>query len=173
MSDARWADVEADVDKASGHFRMAARLFDAGGLSRDVRDTRPDEQDVDTYRNKMAILHAGQSGHTSLEAALVRILDILNEEVPSGEQSHADLIRRAGKGLVGPGHDRPAILSAEAADDADETCRFRHRAAHDDDNFDPARAIPAIEAARRLASSLKPCLDRFRRIVDPPGGDRR
>jgi hypothetical protein len=55
----------------------------------------------------------------------------------------------------------------------DESRRFRHRAAHDYDNFDPALALPSVEAARRLAESLKPCIAAFREKVDPPTPSRR
>ena len=39
--------------------------------------------------------------------------------------------------------------------------------AHSDDGFDPARAVPSVEAAERLASSFPLAVERFRRSVDP------
>jgi hypothetical protein len=50
----------------------------------------------------------------------------------------------------------------------DESRRFRHRATHDYDNFEPDRALPAIEAARRLAESLGPAIEAFKAVIDPP-----
>ncbi len=167
MTDARWNDVEDDIGRAAGHFRMAARLFDAGGFLKDPKDAFPDALDIEAYKAKMAVLHAVQSGHTSLEAALKRILSILGEDAPSGESSHFDLLKRAAKPITDAGLERPEILDGEVFEDADETRRFRHRAAHDYDNFDPAKATTAIDACRRLSTTLKPCIDRFREAVDP------
>lgn len=109
-----------------------------------------------------------QSAHTSLEVALKRILDILGEEPPAGGQSHIDLIKRVSRAVTAPGHVRPAILTPDIAGDVDESRRFRHRATHDYDNFDPERALPSLEAARRLALSLKPCIQAFKNEIDPP-----
>jgi uncharacterized protein YutE (UPF0331/DUF86 family) len=171
MSDARWADVEDDIKNASVHFIMATRLFDAGGLAPFDPEGMAELQDIESYKSKMAILHAMQSAHTSLEAALKRILQILGEEEPTGDQSHADLIKRVRKAITMPGRERPAILPDDVAQDADETRRFRHSAAHDYNNFDPSRATPSIDAARRLGQKLKLSIDEFRAVVDPsPSG---
>jgi hypothetical protein len=67
------------------HFAGAARLFAdpdlrAGGW--------------EGYKTRMSLMHAMQAGHTSLEAALSRILDIHDEARPTGEFWHTDLIRR-------------------------------------------------------------------------------
>ena len=109
----------------------------------------------------MALQHAMQSAHTSLEGALLRILEIL------GERWHADLVRRVARPLDIAGRVRPAVLTAEVARDIDETRRVRHRAAHNYDDFRPDQAIPAIEAARRLATSLQPCVALFKAGIDP------
>ncbi len=159
MTDARWLDVEDDLGAAIRHFRNAARLYDAGGF---------DEPDLDGYRARMGLQHAMQAGHTSLEGALQRILDILGEETPTGPNSHADLIRRVSRPVTLPDRGRPAILTPEVAADADEARRFRRRAAHDYDNFLVERAAPSIEAARRLAHTLSPCIRLFRDRFDPP-----
>lgn len=159
MTDARWIEVEDDLASARLHFANAARLFDEGGF---------DAADLSGYRNRMALMHAMQAGHTSLEGALRRVLAILGEEAPRGEQSHADLVRRASRALDLPDLARPAILTPEVARDVDESRRFRHRATHDYDNFEPELATRSIEAARRLAGSLGPCVAAFRAQVDPP-----
>lgn len=159
MTDARWIEVGDDIDAASLHFGNAARLFDEGGF---------DGDDLPVYKARMALLHAMQSGHRSLEGAPKRILDILGEEVPSGDQSHADLVRRAARAVDVPGRVRPAILTEAVARDVDESRRLRHRATHAYDSFGPALALPSIEAARRLAVSLKPYVGAFRDPIDPP-----
>ncbi len=158
MTDARWTEVEDDLDSACRHFGKAAALFDEGGFERD---------DLAGYRADMALQHAMQSAHTSLEGALVRILEILDEERPTGEKWHADPVRRAARPLSAPGRARPAILTPDVASDVDESRRFRHRATHNYDDFDPTQAGPSIEAARRLAASLKPCIAAFRARIDP------
>lgn len=162
MTDARWIEVEDDLDSACRHFGNAAWLADDGGF---------DEDGIAGYRARMALLHAMQSAHTSLEAALRRILDILSEEPPAGGNSHADLVKRVSRAIPTPGHSRPAILPPDVARDVDESRRFRHRATHDYDNFDPTLAGPSIEAARRLAASLKPCIAAFKDRIDPPDAD--
>jgi len=94
-------------------------------------------------------------------------LTILGEEPPAGDQAHADLVKRVAKVVTVSGYERPAILPADVACDVDESRRFRHRATHDYDNFDPALAAPSVEATRRLAKSLKPSIATFRELVDP------
>jgi exonuclease VII small subunit len=159
MTDARWIEVEDDLESACNHFANGAQLYGQGGFNADG---------LAGYQARMALLPAMQSGHTSLEGALKRILEILGEEAPTGEQPHADLVKRVSRVVDTPGHVRPAVLTPEVARDVRESRRFRHRATHDYDNFGPIRAVPSIEAARRLAESLKPCIAAFRENVDPP-----
>jgi hypothetical protein len=165
LTDARWADVQDEIERAMTHYGRAARLFDAGGLDAAADDVI---DDLDLYRNQMALQHAMQSAHRTLEGGLTRILEILGEEAPTGPNSHADLVARISKPLDLPGKNRPAILSSELAADVDESRRFRHRAMHDYESFDPALASPSIEAARRLQSSLWPAIKSFRDQIDPP-----
>lgn len=159
MTDARWIEVQDDIDAACRHFTNAALLYDEGGFHSD---------DLAAYKARMALLHAMQSAHSSVEGALKRILEILGEEPPVGDQSHADLVKRVSREITTAGHARPAILPPYVARDLDETRRFRHRATHDYDNFDPSLAAPSIEAARRLAATLRPCVLAFRDRIDPP-----
>ncbi len=159
MSDTRWIEVDDDISAACGHYGKAAALFDRGGF---------EDETLDGYRAKMALMHSMQSAHTSLEAAFKRILEILGEEAPGGEQSHRDLVKRVARPVTIPGHARPAILPADVARDVDESRRFRHRATHDYDNFEPMLAGPSIEAARRLATDLPAAIAAFRDAIDPP-----
>lgn len=152
MSDARWQDVDADV--ALRHFSLAVQLYEAGGF---------DTPGLDGYRAGMAFLHAMQSGHTSLEAALVRILEVLGEEPPSGRSWHADLIRRASR----PSRVRGVLLGPALSTAADETRQFRNVATRSYDSFVPARAVFAVEAARRISAELKGAVAAFRRDIDP------
>ena len=149
MSDARWIDIAADFAAAASHFRNSAALYDLGGL---------DGSDLDGYRARMAFMHAMLAGHTSLESGLVRILELIGEERPAGNQWQADLIRRAG--LDRPGV-RPAILDGELTAAGDRTRRFRHVAVRAYDSFDQDEVKPAVEAARKLADRLSPALEKI------------
>lgn len=155
MTDARWFEVEADVADSVDHFAMAKQLFDVGGFDRPGRDG---------YAARMAFMHAMQSGHTSLEKALIRVLDMLGEARPTGESWHEDLVAR----VSAQTDDRPPILGVEVADAADETRRFRHVAVRSYSRFSPAKAAPAAAAAAVLASRLTNEFERFKAEIDPP-----
>ena len=158
MSDARWIEVEDDVSAATHHFRMAVKLHEQGGF---------DESGVDGYRASMAFMHAMQSGHTSFEKAMLRILLLLGEERPSGDSWHKDLIRRVSRDLPG----RPAILEADTARAADESRSFRNMATRSYDRFAIDRAEPAVAAAHLLAEKLQQAVLEFRAKIDPPEND--
>jgi len=158
VSDGRWFEVDSDIEAALRHFRQAVALYQEGGF---------DAPGLAGYRATMAIMHALQSAHTSLESALVRILEMLGEERPVGENWHADLIKRVAAVLPGT---RPAILPARLAKAADETRRFRHRATHNYDDFEVEEAMPTIEAAMIIANETEAAILRFKNIIDPPGG---
>ena len=153
MNPRRWIEVERDIGAAVQHFSGAVRLFSdpdlrAGGW--------------DGYKTRMSLMHTMQAGHTSLEAALLRILDMHQEVRPIGEFWHTDLIRRVAQ----PIGDRPAVLSAELAHAADRTRRFRHVAVRTYDFFDPDEAEDAIGAAKLIADSLIAAISQFRTAVD-------
>jgi ribonuclease HepT-like protein len=159
VTDGRWFEVDSDIEAAVHHFRQAAVLYHEGGF---------DAPGLAGYRATMAIMHALQSAHTSLESALLRILEMLGEERPAGENWHADLIKRVAAVLPGT---RPAILTPRLAKAADETRRFRHRATHNYDEFEVEEAMPTVEAAAMiLANELHAAILRFKSIIDPPGG---
>lgn len=157
MSDARWFEVEADLAAAVEHFSQSVKLYSLGGF---------DGDSLDAYRARMALMHAMQSGHTSMETALVRILDLLGEDVPTGREWHADLLRRMSHALT----DRPAILPPSLAGAANETRRFRHVAMRTYGSFDPGLAQPAIIAATLIAQGLTCAISAFRRQIDPDHG---
>lgn len=109
-----------------------------------------DQAGLRGYQAEMALMHALQSAHTSLENGFSRILELLGEERPIGRIWYADLIRRIAKDLPGS---RPAILSPILAEAADETRRFRHRATHDYDAFESVDLKPTIRAADILVKN--------------------
>ncbi len=158
MSDARWFEVDEDIAAAVEHFEMSARLFAAGGF---------DGEGMDAYRARMALMHAMQSGHTPLESALVRILDLLGEEVPSGKDWHADLIRRVSRATAG----RPAILPPDLARAVGETRRFRHVAMRGYGTFEVELSRPSVLAAGIVVRGIGPAVASFRAAIDPAPPD--
>ena len=154
MSDARWQDIESDVASAVEHFSSAIRIYREPGL----HAVTPDG-----YMRRMAFMHAMYAGHTSMERALLRILEVQGEEAPSGRQWHADLIARVGSAVAG----RPAVLGAALVKAADRTRKFRHVAAHTYDNFDPDDADPAVRAAETLMAGLAAAFSAYRQAIDP------
>lgn len=157
MRDARWLDVDADAASAARHFRNSVALYRAGGFTHDG---------LEGYRAQMAFMHAMQSAYNSAEAALMRILRLLEEEVPQGEDWHYRLVERLASDVSGD-HARPALLPEEVAIDLHETRSFRHRVTHSYGDFDVSRAGPSIEAAERLAGSFVEAIASFKAIVDP------
>ncbi len=153
--ESRWLEPEDNFQDAANHFEKAVKIFRLGGF---------EDAGLEGYRTRMAFMHAMQSAHTSLESGLVRILDELGEEKPTGEKWDADLIARASHQVKS----RPAILSNETGQLADETRRFRNFARRDYDKFIPRKARDAVAAAERLALCLVGELEAFERAMDPP-----
>lgn len=157
MTDARWLDIESDFNASVGHFHNSCALYEAGGF---------EAKGLDGYRAQMALMHSMQSGHTSAEAGMLRLLRLLGEEIPQGEDWHYKLIERLRRMATGV-HERPAFLTDALARDLHETRAFRHRVSHGYGEFDARRAAPSIEAAGRLAGSLPAAIETFKRLVDP------
>jgi len=153
--DARWIEIDTDLQTAIDHFEKSIALHELGGFS---------QPGLKGYQAEMALMHALQSAHTSLENALLRVLEMLGEERPEGRNWHADLIRRVAVALP---QRRPAILSEALAKSADETRRFRHRATHNYDSFEILDLEPTIEAARLLVSGLMNEVNAFKIKIDP------
>lgn len=158
MSDARWIEIERDVQASVTHFAGAVRAF-----------TDPDLRTAgwEGYKTRMSLMHAMQAGHTSLETALLRILVLRGEDRPGGEFRHADMVRRCATAT----DKRPAVLSAALVRAVDRSRRFRHVAVRTYDFFDPDEADNAIDAAGQIASLAPAAIAQFRATIDR-GGDR-
>lgn len=156
MSGERWIEVERDIAAACRHFAAAVAIHANDDLM---------AEGMTGYKAQMSLLHAMQAGHTSLENALLRILDLLGEEPPRGRTCHADPIRRVAAEMPG----RPAMLPPEIATAADETRRFRNVAVRAYDDFVEDRACPAVAAAALLAERLPRTIAEFRHTIDAPG----
>ena len=157
MSDGRWIDVEADIATAVGHFGKAVEIYRRAGFG---------APGLEGYKASASFQFAVQAGYTAAESALKRIMDILREEQPTGEESHKDLIIRLSRPRT-DAYARPALLTEEVAKDLLEAMRARHRARHSYDDFDAAKAGPTVAAIQRLVTSLPAAVVEFRKKVDP------
>lgn len=157
MSDPRWLDVFDDIESALNHFVQAQIIYDESNF---------DGADRQAYVASMALMHSMQCGHTSAEAAFVRILKILKEKPPSGDDWHETILRRLAQGRSDE-YARPALLTKELYSALKETRKFRHRAIHIYEDFDVKRVPPAMEAAKVVASQLRPAVTAFQAAVDP------
>jgi len=156
VADARWLDVENAAREAVGHFKNAVAIYGEGGFN---------APGLAGYKADIAFMHAMQSGHTSMESALCRILDILGEERPTGTAWQYDLILRVRSERPGS---RPPILGPGAADHADETRRFRHLAMRTYGSFKATEAKKSVVAAKALSRDLPVEIERFKNAIDPP-----
>lgn len=155
MSDARWLDVDDDLRSAVGHFARSVEIFERGGFSND---------DLQAYMARMALMQAMQSGYTSLESAFERILEILEEEKPTGPNYHTDLLRRLGREIPG---NRPSLIGGDLAMAIDEARRFRHVARRSYDNFHVEAASSAVKAAGIIRDQVGAVVSAFRQTIDP------
>ena len=155
MSDARWIEVRADIQSAVRHFDMSKKLFERKGF---------DEDSAEAYIARMAIMHSMQAGYTSLEIGIKRILNILDEALPNGDEWHLDLLKRSARIIK---NSRPAILSKDTYKLADEARRFWYAAVNDYDDFVPFKSEKAIEAADKLSKVLIYEVDNFIKVIDP------
>ena len=154
MSETDWIEIDRAAASAVSNFQRGIQFARHAGFR---------TGDLIGEALRLGFMHAIQAGHTSLENALVRILDLIDETRPRGETWHADLIGRAGQALS----HRPAILPRDLAAAADETRRFRNRATRAYDNFDPDRIEPTLSAEATLERGLPAALAAFRQAIDP------
>jgi hypothetical protein len=154
MSDTDWIETDRAIASAVGNFQRGIEFSRHPAFRTD---------DVVGAALRLGFMQAIQGGHTSLENALLRILDLIEEARPRGDAWHADLIGRVTQAV---GH-RPAILPPGLAAPADETRRFRNRATRADDNFDPDWIAPTVAAADDLVRNLPEAIARFRAAIDP------
>jgi ribonuclease HepT-like protein len=156
VSDARWIEIRANIDSAVRHFTDARRFYDLGAAEAD------DEME---QMAAMAFMHAMLAGHTSLEEAFRRIMGLVGEEPPTGDNWHADIVKRMGLPLEGL---RPAFLGPDLIAHVQQTRKFRHVAVHTYDDFSWRHARDAVDSAAIVAGSIRSALESFQRELDPP-----
>ena len=151
-----WNDIERDLASSQRHFTLAVEMFD------EIHDAAPSREQ---YVRTMGFLHAMQSGYTSFEAGMKRLLALIDEPLPTGSEWHKALLRRLEEPAPGS---RPALIEDPALKRALRgLLAFRHVAAHVYDDFDQDRAALAVQNARVFLAGIDPALAGFRRIVDP------
>lgn len=155
MSDARWLDVEADLQPAIGHFARSVQIFNRGGFSGD---------DLDAYIARAALMQAMQSAYTSLEGAFERILKLLGEKRPSDPNYDAVLLRRLASDIP---KNRPAIIDGDLFTAIDEIRRFRRVTHKSRDAFHIEGAARAAKAAAFVRGHIGAAIEEFRREIDP------
>ena len=157
MNPTKWILVERDFRSAARHFQMAAAIH--GGEAGE-----PGEGRMGTYVLAGAFMHAVQSGHTSLEAGLLRIFKTLGESPPLDVDNwHEATVDQAFTDVPGRGTVLPPELFADVA----ETRRARNLAAKGYDRFDMGAARATAMASGRLALALPDALSKFIRRIDP------
>jgi hypothetical protein len=155
MSDARWLEIDDDLASAVKHFKNAVAIGE-NGLS-------PGD-DLPSHTGRMDFMQAMQAGSTSLEGAFERILEVLGEETPTARYDYrAQLVRRIGRNIAG---DRPAILEGDLLNAVDEAPKFRHVARRSYDDFDVAKATPAIAAAKAISAGIVEAIANFRAKIE-------
>lgn len=158
MSDARWIETFDDINAALVHMKYAIDIHGEGEIN---------NTDFAGYKASMAFMHAMQSGHTSLESALVRILTIIGEPKPVGDSWHRDLVKRVSRDIP----DRQAILDPVLAANIDITRAFRNVATRNYDNFHIDGTQSTVTAARYILEHLQPAIVKFKNTIDPPETD--
>ncbi|MYH57702.1 MAG: hypothetical protein F4145_06840 [Boseongicola sp. SB0675_bin_26] len=98
---------------------------------------------------------------------MLRILDMLQEQAPTGESWHKELVSRVSKSL----NDRPAILDSRIAAAANTTRSFRNLAGRGYGTFDVDRCALAIAAARVMIDGLSEAITKFNQSVDRPSNE--
>ena len=157
MNSPKWVLVERDFRFAARHFQMAAAIH--GGEAGE-----PGEGRMGTYVLAGAFMHAVQSGHTSLEAGLLRIFKTLGESPPLDVDNwHEATVDQAFTDVPGRGTVLPPELFADVA----ETRRARNLAVRGYDTFAMGKSEATARAAGRLAKALPDALQRFIRRIDP------
>jgi len=156
MSDARWIEVTREAALAAEYLGNSVELY-----GRDFNG-----QSIDAFAARMAFMHAVQSGYTSLESALARIFEMLDEPRPSGDHWHRQLVARACLPVSGE-NARPAILSPEMCEMVDEARRFRNLATRAYDTFSKDKAAKTVAAARFISEHLAAEIAEFKRVIDP------
>lgn len=149
--DARWSVLARHCQSAIADLTLAVWLWD-------TRREAMKGEDMPSRALQKSLQKALQDGYSSLEAAALYVLSLAREPHPEGPRWHEDVIVQ----VTAPGTTRPGFAPALERD-LHELRRFRHIAMHGYAGFEPDRAAPAIEAARRVVAALDDAAAEFGR----------
>ncbi|TCZ52913.1 ribonuclease toxin HepT-like protein [Roseicella aquatilis] len=157
--DSRWVLLQADIADAVENLADGAALY---------REELPEPSTrASLRRREKAFQKFLQDGYSSVERALIRVLELFDGTPPQGRSWHSDLLRlavawQAPAGASGPV--RPPFAPALLAD-LRLLLQFRHVAMHGYSEFDLSLARPAAEAAARVAAALPAAAEEFGRAA--------
>jgi hypothetical protein len=104
----------------------------------------PDERGE--WMRGLALAFEIERYYTAVESVFVRILRLLDGDVPSGPSWHLELLRSVSLDIEGC---RPAVISRSTADELREILKFRHLARH---GYEREPELPKmVEHAERVA----------------------
>ena len=99
-----------------------------------------------------SLMHFFQTGYSSIESALMRLLIISGESLPIGDNKQRKVLTRA----VSDYSDiRPAIISNKMEISLDILRVFRHSAIHNYESFVPESSELAQRSAKYVASNVQ------------------
>jgi hypothetical protein len=140
MLDARWTDVDYDIESACRHLEAAARLWAIDGFKQSPELRSTNDTDLDAYRAQMALRHALQSALTSLENGLRRVREITGMDAFAG--------------------------SPEMQRELHEMQRTVHRIRRIDANLAPQEIRTTVEAAERIRTGTLIEITKIRERLD-------
>ncbi|WP_103333186.1 hypothetical protein [Pseudotabrizicola formosa] len=155
--DARWILIKQDFASAAYHLKLACELYASPEFA-----AASTSDDIQTKAYLMAFLHAMQSGYTSLENGLLRLLIVFDEARPTGGFWQKDLLSRV-KIQVGC---RPPIFDETSHKHADELRRFRNLVMTGYSHLDLKHAVAAVTSASYMSQNLDELLFKFINFVD-------
>ncbi len=165
---ALWSDVLRDITQAENAF---GRAIVRGNILAERGSEMPE---MDREDREIAVGKQLHDGFCAMESVLERLVRAIDGNLPSGQDTHAQLIDRAANQISGL---RPAMISKETAADMHLLRAFRHVMRHSYGDYDYGRAAPNLEVAGKTIKSFKREIDEFAvtmKIIDkaPSGFNR-
>jgi hypothetical protein len=146
-----WADVLRDLSEAETAVTQASARAHSLAANQVPEEFREDRG--------MAVGSYLQGAYCSMEQALERLVRRFDGDLPTGGDSHAELLERARTPI---GDLRPAIISAETADNLHELRKFRHIVRRNyGGHFDYDLAAPNVRRAEHCMAALRAELSDF------------
>ncbi len=165
---ALWSDVLRDVAQAENAF---SRAIVRGKILVERGSEMPE---MDREDREVAVGKHLHDGFCAMESVLERLARAVDGSLPTGEDTHAQLIDRAANPI---NELRPAMISRETANNMHLLRAFRHVMRHSYGDYDYGRASPNLDVAEKTIKSFKQEIGEFAvtmKIIDkaPAGFER-